>query len=148
MTHYTKEYVESSYQFKVIKRVLFKEFTWIKNISIYEEYLDKYTTMFLIAEIDPIKFCDVYNVKISKFFNPNKFSVIMNSPQSLSTIFDIDFDEGRLIENEIDKYIQYVKNSPIPDELMLDRSRRGFALTDFLVDKNELKKTPQEYFES
>jgi hypothetical protein len=145
MKNYTKEEIESSYHFRVLKKILKSEFEWITDLFVNEEYLETFNTIFLMSKIDYIKFCEIYDTKISKFMLLPKSSTLTRG--SLSYIFDITFDDAKDIEEDIDNLIKYVKNSPIPDDLKLDRNRQNFSLHDFIIDESVLQKIPKQYFE-
>ena len=62
----TKEEIENSYVFKVVRRALMNELPYIKGVHVDETSLDRYTVVFLTLDFDPFIFSLQYNIPFAK----------------------------------------------------------------------------------
>lgn len=138
----TLEEVENSYEWKLVKRILIREYPWIVDAEIDAPNLDKYNIIFINIYIDPIKFYEQYDKKLASYV---KFWLSREKPSYsasyLSVLFDMDYEDYREIENELTSTIRGVKKSvAIPQELKLPESR-PFSISEFIIDLEKLKPT-------
>jgi hypothetical protein len=122
----TREEVLNNYEYKVTKRIVMDKFPWITDITIYdeEEDINKYGLIFLLIHYDLKKFIETYDQPPAFYLTTY---VDKNYTAShISTGFrDMEYEEGRDIEKDIDKLMNDVRNTPaIPDELKLPKGRR------------------------
>lgn len=139
--HVNPDEVENSYEFKLIRKILLREFPWIMDVQVpTDEEINKYTLIFLNIIYDPYKlqkitgwpfmsYMKFYLTKPNGWFNDG--SVYKSS--YLTTAFEITRDKALEIQNEILETLQSVgKSQAIPEELKLGKERK-FAVGDFIV---------------
>lgn len=65
----TKEEIENSYVFKVVRRALMNELPYIKGVHVDESSIkDTYTIVFLTLDFDPFIFSLQYNIPFAKIW--------------------------------------------------------------------------------
>ena len=124
----TYEELMDNYEFKVSKKILMREYPWIKDV-VYKNPNDinKYNLMFIDLVVDPYELAEEYGWKIIWFVNrrikdgdfPNYtyLSVLFEGPEST--------DGARELQNHIDRELTSVHKSPaIPQELKLPEGRK------------------------
>lgn len=129
ITKLTQEEVEKSYEFKLITKILKKEFSWVKNVYLDVPGLEKYETMFLEIQVD----YEIFNQLFETTLRP---SVVyyLNSNQKyespfLHLIFEIDRDFGKELAEELESTIKSIKKSKaLPEELKLRRPTWNIAV--------------------
>ena len=121
----TLQELEENYEYKIIKRILKKEFPWIKNVFMKKENLEKYTVLFVTIEVDQDIFMEIYKVHLRAF--PKREVEEGNTYESpfLSLIFEFaDKSVGTGIEEDVVRTMNSVKKSKaIPPELKLPNER-------------------------
>ncbi len=113
----TPEDIYDVYAFKLIKRALKKRFPWIKDVFVRQEDLDLYTTIFLNFEFDPNEFSKAYGHEtkewIQELIDAGKY-IDYSYPNLIN---DMEFDEYKIVRNDIRRTIQDVAENPaLPDE--------------------------------
>lgn len=124
-TPLTIQQINDSYEFTVLKRILKKEFPWIKNIYVDENSLDEYSILFLKVHIDPTLFSEIYEVPLRPLA---VWSLERGTPYDspfLSLIFVFEDKEvAKDIQSEIENTMSSIKKSAaLPEELKLPRDR-------------------------
>lgn len=116
----TPDQVRDNYEFKVTKRILMREFPWIKDVTIDEGDLQVYNTIFVNLIIDPIELANQYNWVLNRWVKGNNYE--SSTP---SMLFDITHKEGEeKVSDPIDKILNEVHTSKaIPQELKLPDTR-------------------------
>lgn len=113
----TPEDIYDVYAFKLIKRALKKRFPWIKDVFVRQEDLDLYTTIFLNFEFDPNEFSKAYGHETKEWMKEyidNGFYLDYSYPQLIN---DMEFDEYKIIRDDIRRTIRDVAENPaLPDE--------------------------------
>ena len=113
----TPEDIYNVYAFKLIKRALKKRFPWIKDVFVRQEDLDLYTTIFLNFEFDPDEFSKAYGHETKEWMKEyidNGFYLDYSYPQLIN---DMEFDEYKIIRDDIRRTIRDVSENPaLPDE--------------------------------
>ena len=130
-SEYTVEELYDNYEFKVVKRAIMKEFPWITNVTVTQDNLDRYNTIFLDFEVDLPHLLETYSWgpyrPAQRAWDENKYFHAMY----LSIFADIEFEEGKLVNRAIEKLYEGVHNSPaLPVDLKLKTGRR-FSIGDF-----------------
>ena len=121
----TLQELEENYEYKIIKRILKKEFPWIKSVSMKEKNLEKYMVLFVKIEVDQDIFMETYEVHLRAY--PKREVEEGNTYESpfLSLIFEFeDKSVASGIEEDVVTTMNSVKKSKaIPPELKLANER-------------------------
>jgi hypothetical protein len=126
----TKEEVEASPIFRIVKKGLMRKYPWIKKVmSSDDESVQKYTSMlFLEVDIDIKELADQEGwtlepwVTDSKVYSwrGNKFT---SSPYLGILVSNLYSDQARDLQNEIDSDIKRMQKSDvIPSEYKIDKT--------------------------
>ena len=126
----TKEEVEASPIFRIVKKGLMRKYPWIKKVmSSDDESIQKYTSMlFLEVDIDIKELADQEGwtlepwVTDSKVYSwrGNKFT---SSPYLGILVSNLYSDQARDLQNEIDSDIKRMQKSDvIPSEYKIDKT--------------------------
>ena len=126
----TKEEVEASPIFRIVKKGLMRKYPWIKKVmSSDDESVQKYTSMlFLEVDIDIKELADQQGwtlepwVSDSKVYSwrGNKFT---SSPYLGILVSNLYSDQARDLQNEIDSDIKRMQKSDvIPSEYKIDKT--------------------------
>jgi hypothetical protein len=126
----TKEEVESSPMFKIIKRAIMRKYPWIKDIYAGdEEDLKKYSSMlFLDADIDAQQLADEMGWTMESWASPDKQRRTHNrnyfDTVYLSVLFTNPFDEeARALQNDIDDEMKRIqKSNAIPSDIKINKT--------------------------
>ena len=130
-SEYTVEELYDNYEFKVVKRAIMKEFPWIKNVTVTQDNLDRYSTIFLDFQVDLPQLLETYDWPVYKgakmAWDSNKYFHAMY----LSLFGDISFETGKDVTRQIDNLFGAVHKSPaLPTDLRIKEGRR-FGTGDF-----------------
>jgi hypothetical protein len=122
MHYYTPDELYDVYEFKLLKKLLKREFPFIKDVFVIQEDLEKYNIIFLDFDYDPIEFARMYNDEIKpkflKMIEDGKY-LDLSYPHLLG---DMTYDEFTNVRENINKSIKKVmKNDAIPNELKIHR---------------------------
>ena len=126
----TKEEVESSPMFKIIKRAIMRKYPWIKDIYAGdEEDMRKYSSMlFLDADIDAQQLADENEWTLEQWVNPDLQRRIYNRDHFntvyLSVLFTKPSDEeARQLQNDIDDEMKRIqKSNAIPSDIKIGKT--------------------------
>ena len=142
--HVTKEEVESSYEFKLMKRILKNEFPWIKDVRTpSEEEINQYSLIFLDIVIDPFILQKELEWPLSsymKMYMTGRFSSDSNpyvySSAYLNVMYDILREEAKEVNDEVEKTMRSISTSPaVPQDLKLGKDR-NFAIGSFAIPRD------------
>lgn len=122
MHYYTPDELYDVYEFKLLKKLLKREFPFIKDVFVIQEDLEKYNIIFLDFDYDPIEFARMYNDEIKpkflKMIEDGKY-LDLSYPHLLG---DMTYDEFSNVRENINTSIRKVmKNDAIPNELKIHR---------------------------
>jgi hypothetical protein len=137
----TQKEVEDSYEFKLTKKILKREFPWIVDVLVpSDEEINNWGLIFLPIVLDPFLLQRMegwpFNYYMSVYFSGYLKS---DGPYSyrtsyLSTIYDVSRQQTGPIQEEIEKTMKSISKSPaIPQDLKLNKDRI------FVVGENVLK---------
>jgi len=126
----TKEEVESSPMFKIIKRAIMRKYPWIKDIYAGdEEDMRKYSSMlFLDADIDAQQLAEEKGWTLEQWVNPDLQRRIYNRDHFntvyLSVLFTKPSDEeARELQNDIDDEMKRIqKSDAIPSDIKINKT--------------------------
>lgn len=138
----TKEEVENNYEFKLIRRIILREYPWIKDVVVpSDEEINEYNLIFLDLVVDPFELQRETGWPLAswmKFYlttshHPLKVKDHAYVSSYLSTMFDTDRDTVSPTHNEIENTMRSVQKSPaIPSDLKLGKDR-NFAIGQYAV---------------
>jgi len=149
--HITKEQLENEYVFKLIKKVLKREYKWVIDVIIPpNEEINKYSLIFFDIEIDPKEFQNqtgalmYWWVKSSAERAERTNAPYQFSAPFLGSIFEMHKSATELI-TEMEETMKAVAKSPaIPEELRF-KPNRNFSVSLFIipngVDLNDVQIT-------
>jgi hypothetical protein len=133
----TTQEIENNYTYKIVRKVLMREFPWIKDVQIDIPGLEKFQyALFLDVYINPYELADEYDYNVAKWIE----SYIRNNEDYYSTLISMYFDgsttdEMRGITQQVNDTISATQNSPaIPYDLRLPVDKRFMVGSYHLTD--------------
>lgn len=133
--HLTYEQVLNSYEFKVVSKLLKKEYPWIKKVDVDEKALSEYNLIFLDIQINYELFSEMYDVELRQYPKKTVESGGMYDSPFLSLIFSFESrDLPNELQNDITNLANSVRKSPaFPHDLKLP-NERTFAISIFYIE--------------
>ena len=143
--HVTKEEVENSYEFKLTKKILKREYPWIIDIVLpSDDEINEYALIFADVVIDPYILQRQtgwpFSTYMKYYFRGDK-NFVNQSDQYLyrtsylTTMFDVTREEVIPIQDNIEDTMKQVAKSPaIPSDLKLGKNR-GIVVGQWEVPK-------------
>ena len=131
-SEYTVEELYDNYEFKVVRRAIMKEFPWIKNVTVTQDNLDRYNTIFLDFEVDLPRLLETYGWEpyrsAQRAWDENKYFHAMH----LSLFGDVPYEAAKTaVTDDMEKLFVAIHDSPaLPKDLKLKTGRR-FSIGDF-----------------
>jgi hypothetical protein len=139
----TAQEIQDNYTFKVIKKVITREFPWIKDIKVDQEGLSRFEyTIFFDLFIDPYELAEMKGWTVPRWID----SAVRDGEEYKSTLLSLFFNESnddmRRLKELITKTLETVKSSPaIPEDMRLNTTRElhvgHFNLDDNLTIPND-----------
>jgi len=128
---YTVDELYDNYEFKVVKRAIMREFPWITNVTVTQQNLDAYNSIFLDLEVNLPHLLETYGWgpyrAAKRAWEENKYFHSMH----LSLLGDVSFEDAKPVANDIEKLYKSISHSPaLPTDLRLKTGRR-FSIGDF-----------------
>jgi hypothetical protein len=136
----TQKEVEDSYEFKLIKKILRREFPWIVDLLVpSDEEINNWGLIFLPIVIDPFLLQQMEGWPFNHYMRVY-FSGYLKTegPYSyrtsyLTTVYDVPRDVTNPIRDEIEDTMKAVAKSPaIPQDLKLNKDRT-FVVGEFVL---------------
>ena len=122
----TYEEFLDNYEFKVAKRMLLREYPWIKDVFFRNpEEVNKYNLIFLDVTFDPFELAQQDGWRLASYIvRTIERGDDFWSPY-LSIFFTTNTDDARALVQEIDKSLESIHSSPaIPKEMKLPEHRK------------------------
>jgi len=122
----TYEEFLDNYEFKVAKKILTREYPWIKDVCLRNpEDVNKYNLIFLDIIFDPFELAQQEGWRVASYMvRAIENGMDFWSPY-LSTFFTTNTDDARALVQEIDKALEGIHASPaIPQDLKLPGTRK------------------------
>lgn len=134
-SEYTVEELYDNYEFKVVRRAIMKEFPWIKNVTVTQDNLDRYSSIFLDFEVDLPQLLQTYDwlpYRGAQYaWDQGKYFHAMY----LTLFADVEYETGREVSKQMESLFESIHKSPaLPTDLRLKEGRR-FAIGDFYFNK-------------
>jgi hypothetical protein len=141
----TQKEVEDSYEFKLMKKILKREFPWIVDVLVPDdEEVNKYGLIFLPIVIDPFLLQRMEGWPFNSYMREYLRGFLKpEGPYSyrtsyLTTIYDVTRDVTNPIREEIENTMKAVAKSPaIPQDLKLNKDRI-FVVGEFVLQDMEV----------
>ena len=136
----TQKEVEDSYEFKLMKKILKREYPWIVDILVpSDEEINNWGLIFLPIVIDPFLLQQTEGWSFNHYMRVY-FSGYLKAegPYSyrtsyLTTVYDVPRDVTNPIRDEIEDTMKAVAKSPaIPQDLKLNKDRT-FVVGEFVL---------------
>jgi hypothetical protein len=121
----TYEEFLDNYEYKVIRRLLKKEYPWIKDVFMMKpDEVNKYNMIFVDLLIDPYELERMYGWRVNWYVTYDlKKGGQFWSPY-LSTFFTTNTDDAREMTKQIEKDMKDVHKSPaLPKDLLIPGDR-------------------------
>lgn len=134
--HYTPEEINDNYEFKVVKKALMREYPWIKNVTVDENNLSKYSLIFLDFDIDPIKLGEEMDWELTPWVRRAYEEGKEYKGLYLSLFFNgVGYDETKDLTDDMTELMRSVGQSPaFPPDLRIKGDRK-FSLGEFFLNK-------------
>jgi len=141
----TPEQLENNYEYKVVKRMIKKEFPWVIDvIPPSEKELNEYNLIFLDLVIDPYMLQKEKDWPIIYYIIYNLKHMHEYRATFLSIIFDITYREAEDLVDDILSLTKGVKTSPaLPQDLKLPRNR-NFGIGSFIIPSPSVLPIPDD----
>ena len=120
----TPEELYDNYEYKVTKRMLLREFPWIKDVTVREDEINKYNIIFLDIKYNPYELQKVTGWPLM-WYAPRMLDDEGGylSPY-MSTIFNVPVATTRDITEELETLARTIHNSPaIPKDMKMPLGR-------------------------
>ena len=134
----TQEEVENNYTYKIVRKVLMREYPWIKDVQLDVPRLENFTyVIFLDIFIDPYELGKEHDWTVARWIET---SIKNNGPYDstmLSLFFVGSTDDMREQKEHVNKTISDVQESPaIPPEMRLPTSDARLMIGSFITTDN------------
>ena len=122
----TYEEFLDNYEFKVAKRMLLREYPWIKDVFFRNpEEVNKYNLIFLDLIIDPFELGEQEGWRLASYVTKSVERGDDFWSPYLSTFFRTNTDDARELVHKMDKTLENIHTSPaIPKEMKLPEHRK------------------------
>lgn len=133
----------NNYEFKVSKKVILREYPWIKDVFINEPgEVNKYNLIFVDFLIDPYMLAREMDWETTSYLDRAVEEERGYWSPYLSSFFKIPYEEGKLLQDEINHTLQGInKSAALPTELRLPPSRK-IQIGAFFANQSSI--TPQD----
>ena len=142
----TQEELENNYTYKIIRKVLMREYPWIKDVQLDVPGLEKFEyALFLDIFINPYELGEERGYNVARWIE----SAIRNKEDYYTSVITMYFDgsseEMRAITTEVNDTITATQNSPaIPPDLRLPSDKRFMVGSYHLTDNITIPVLPVE----
>ena len=142
----TQEEVENNYTYKIIRKVLMREYPWIKDVQLDVPGLEKFEyALFLDIYINPYELGEERGYSVARWIEAS----IRNNEDYYTSVITMYFDgstnEMREITTEVNRTIEATQNSPaIPPDLRLPENKRFMVGSYHLTDNITIPVLPVE----
>ena len=124
----TYEQLMDNYEFKIAKKMLKREYPWIKDVGIKDDIneINKYNLIFLDVTIDPYELGRQEDWTVVRFLKRSINDIGEYWSPYLSSFFkDVMWEDARPLQDGVNKELASIHTSPaLPTELRLPGSRK------------------------
>ena len=142
----TVEEVKDNYTYKIVRKVLMREYPWIKDVQVDVPGLEKFDyALFLDVYINPYELGEERGYNVARWIEAS----IRNKEDYYTSVITMYFDgsseEMRAITTEVNDTITATQNSPaIPYDLRLPTNKRFMVGSYHLADDITIPIPPVE----
>jgi hypothetical protein len=132
----TQEEVENNYTYKIVRKVLMREYPWIKDVQLDVPRLENFTyVIFLDIFIDPYELGKEQEWDVARWIDRSVEQGEQYESMSLSLFFVGSTEDMRELKNDVNTTIEDVQQSPaIPPEMRMPEAR--FMVGSFFTVKD------------
>ena len=128
MADYPMTYEEliDNYEYKIAKKMLLREYSWIKDVVIREDEINKYNLIFLDITIDPYELGRQEDWTVTRFLERSINEQGEYWSPYLSMFYkDVSWEDAKPLQDGINKSLESIHTSPaLPTDLRLPGSRK------------------------
>ena len=142
----TAQEIENNYTYKIVRKVLMREYPWIKDVQLDIPGLDKFEyVIFLDVYINPYELGKERGYSVARWIEAS----IRNKEDYYSSVITMYFDgsspEMRAITQEVNDTIEATQKSPaIPVDLRIPENKRFMVGSYHLADDITIPTLPVE----
>ena len=142
----TAQEIENNYTYKIVRKVLMREYPWIKDVQLDIPGLDKFEyVIFLDVYINPYELGEERDFNVARWIE----QAIRNKEDYYTSVitmyFDGSSDEMRAVTQEVNDTIEATQNSPaIPQDMRLPVNKRFLVGSYHLADDITIPILPVE----
>ena len=117
----TYEQIIDNYEYKVVKRLLKKEYPWIKDVVVKDDNdeINKYNLIFLDVTIDPYELGRQEDWTVSKYLDRSINEEGEYWSPYLSMFYkDVSWEDAKPLQDGINKSLESIHTSPSPPVTM------------------------------
>ena len=131
----TQEEVENNYVYKIVRKVLMREYPWIKDVQLDVPRLENFTyVIFLDIFIDPYELGKEQEWDVARWIDRSVEQGEQYESMSLSLFFVGSTEDMRELKNDVNTTIEDIQRSPaIPPEMRMPEAR--FMVGSFFTAK-------------
>jgi hypothetical protein len=133
----------NNYEYKVSKKVILREYPWIKDMFINEpNEVNKYNLIFVDFLIDPYMLGREMDWQTTSYLDRQVNNKDGYWSPYLSSFFKIPYEEGKPLQDEINDTLEAInKSAALPTELRLPSARK-IQIGAFFANQSSI--TPQD----
>ena len=122
----TYEELLDNYEYKIAKKMLLREHSWIRDVAIREDEINKWNLIFLDITIDPYELGRQEDWTVARYVGNNIKAIGEYWSPYLSTFYsDVSWEDARPLQDSINKSLESIHTSPaLPTELRLPDTRK------------------------
>jgi hypothetical protein len=128
MADYPMTYEEliDNYEYKIAKKMLLREYSWIKDVVIREDEINKWNLIFLDVTIDPYELGRQEDWTVARYLDRSIRDLGEYWSPYLSTFYkEVSWEDARPLQDGVNKELASIHSSPaLPIELRLPGTRK------------------------
>ena len=128
MADYPMTYEEliDNYEYKIAKKMLLREYSWIKDVVIREDEINKYNLIFLDITIDPYELGRQEDWTVTRYLERSINEQGEYWSPYLSMFYkDVSWEDAKPLQDGINKSLESIHTSPaLPTDLRLPGTRK------------------------
>ena len=128
MADYPMTYEEliDNYEYKIAKKMLLREYPWIKDVVIREDEINKYNLIFLDITIDPYELGRQEDWTVTRYLERSINEQGEYWSPYLSMFYkDVSWEDAKPLQDGINKSLESIHTSPaLPIDLRLPGTRK------------------------
>ena len=122
----TYEQLIDNYEYKIAKKMLLREYSWIKDVVIREDEINKYNLIFLDITIDPYELGRQEDWTVTRYLERSINEQGEYWSPYLSMFYkDVSWEDAKPLQDGINKSLESIHTSPaLPIDLRLPGTRK------------------------